>query len=67
VAIDEGELTGLSDAAANVAGLYASRRDDIRDGTRSTPGFGHATRLTRIVEALFASSDRGERLPIDLK
>lgn len=65
IEVDEGELAGLSDAAANVAGLYARLRDDIRAGTRTAPGFAHAVRLTRLVETLFISSDEGRRLPVD--
>ena len=42
--VDEGELAGLPDAVANVAGVYAALRDDIAR-------FGHAAKLTRIEAA----------------
>jgi predicted dehydrogenase len=63
-AVDEGELAGLADAAANVAGLYARLRDDIHAGTRTAPDFEHATRLTRLVEALLVSSEQERRVSI---
>ncbi len=61
-AVDEGELAGLPDAAANVAGVYAGLRDDIRDATAHTPGFRHAARLTRLIEDILASSREGRRI-----
>ena len=59
--VDEGELSGLSDTAASVAGVYAALRDDIFNGTFTVPDFGHAVRLTRLVEDMQASSGTGTR------
>lgn len=56
--VDEGEVAGMSDAATNVAALYAAFRDDIRAGTTTAPTFGHAAELTRLIEAAFSSSDQ---------
>lgn len=59
--VDEGELAGLPDAAANVGGVYARLRDDLRRGTAESVEFDHATRLTRLVSDLFLSSETGRR------
>jgi len=61
--VDEGELAGLTDTAASVAGLYAALRDDIADGTSTAPDLDHAVRLTRLVDDLMASSRTGARRP----
>ena len=61
VAVDEGELTGLPDAAVNVGGVYATLRDDIRRGSRRTAGFADAVALTKMVEALFTSQEERTR------
>ena len=60
-AVEAGELAGMPDAAANVAGLYAMLRDDINHKTATAPGFDHAVRLTRLVDALLDSSRTGVR------
>ena len=62
---DEGELAHLPDTAANVAGVYASLRDDIRGGTRHTAGFAHAVRLSHLIDALFSSAQAGRRVEAD--
>lgn len=61
--VDEGELSALPDAAANVAGVYAALRDDIKGGTATAAGFGHAVELTRLVTDLLDSSRTGRRKP----
>ena len=53
--VDEGELAALPDAAVNVAGVYASLRDDIAAGTRTAADFEHALRLTHLVETVLAA------------
>lgn len=53
--IDEGTIASLPDAAANVAGIYALLRDDILNGTAKAPGFEHAVRLARFVDAVLTS------------
>ena len=60
--VDEGELGAMQDAAANVAGVYAGLRDDIRDSTAATAGFGHAAKLTGLIEDLLAASIAGHRV-----
>ena len=60
-AVDDGELALLSDAAANVGGVYAALRDGIRGGTSRAAGFDHAARLTRLVGDVLESSKLGRR------
>ncbi len=60
--LDEGSLASMPDAAVNVAGVYATLRDDILNGTASVPDFAHAVRLTRLVDAVSRSSRQGARL-----
>ena len=61
--LDEGEMAGMPDSAANVAGMYAELRDDIRNGSSNAPDFEHAVRLTRLMDDLIASARDGERRP----
>ena len=60
-AVEEGVLADIPDAAANVAGIYATLRDDIANGTSNAPDFNHAVSLTRLVDAVFTSSRSGIR------
>ncbi len=60
--VDDGELASLSDAAANVAGVYAALRDDLRGETSHAAGFDHAARLTRLIEDVLESSKLGRRV-----
>ncbi len=59
--VDEGEFAALSDGARNVAGVYSALRDDIHNGTSTVTDFHHAVRLTRLVEDVFASSEKAAR------
>jgi predicted dehydrogenase len=59
--LDEGEVANIPDEAANVAGIYAALRDDIRNGTSTAPDFEHAVRLTRLMDDIIASSRTGQR------
>lgn len=59
--VDEGEAADMPDMAANVAGIYAALRDDILNGTSTAPDFDHAVRLTRLLDAIMASSRTGTR------
>lgn len=61
--VDEGELAGLPDAAANVAGVYAALRDDILNATATVPDFDHAARLSRLIDDMLASAGTGTRRP----
>lgn len=54
-AVNEGPFAELSDAAINVAGVYAALRDDIRRGTSNVTDFGHAVKLTRLIEDVFTA------------
>lgn len=53
-AVDEEPFAALSDAAINVAGVYAALRDDIRHGTSTVTDFEHAVRLTQLIEDVLA-------------
>ncbi len=59
--VDEGELAVMTDASANVAGVYAALRDDIMNATQTAPDFEHAVRLTRLVDDALAASGSGTR------
>jgi predicted dehydrogenase len=52
------ELAGPS---ANVAELYAALLADLRNGTRTTPDFVRAVRLTKLLDAIDVASDEGRR------
>lgn len=58
----DGETGALPDSAANVADTYAIFRDDIVNNTRTVPDFEHAVRLSRLIDAVLASSSSGSRL-----
>lgn len=59
--IDDGALAAMSDAAANVAGVYEALRHDVASGATDAPGFDHAVKLTRLVTDLLDSSRTGAR------
>ncbi len=59
--VDEGELAVMTDASANVAGVYAALRDDILNATQTAPDFEHAVRLTRLVDDALTASGSGTR------
>ncbi len=63
--VEAGEAGSMSDAAANVAGMYADLRDDIASGAHTVPGFDHAVGLHRLIEDLLASSREGTRKAAD--
>ena len=56
-------VASAPDTAANVGGVYAALRDDVLNGTFTVPDFGHAVRLTRLIEDLRVSSETGARKP----
>ena len=58
----DGETGALPDSASNVADTYAIFRDDIVNNTRTVPDFEHAVRLSRLIDAVLASSSSGSRL-----
>ena len=62
-AVAEDESAGMIDTAANVAGVYASLRDDINNGSSTALGFDHAVRLTRLIDDMLESSRTGQRKP----
>ena len=64
IAVDEGELKSLPDAAVNVGGVYAALRDDVRQDANWVTGFNHAVQLSRLIEAVFLSSDERRRIKL---
>ncbi len=60
-AVDEGELAGMPEAAANVGAMYAALRDDIAANTRTVPDFDHAVKLSRLLSAVEHSAKSGQR------
>ena len=60
-AVNEGELASMPDAALNVAGTYATLRDDIAEHTSIAPDFFHAVRLAQLMEDALNSSLTGLR------
>ena len=60
--VDEGEAKAMPDAAANVAGVYAALRDDIRLRTYDAPGFHQAVLLSRLMDSEMRSSQTGNRV-----
>ena len=60
-AVDEGELAGMPEAAANVGAMYAALRDDIAGNTRTVPDFDHAVKLSRLLTAVERSGKSGQR------
>ena len=59
--VDEGKLAAMPDAAANVAGVYATLRNDVLNATKTAPDFDHAVRMTRLVNDALAASESGAR------
>jgi predicted dehydrogenase len=52
---------GLTDAAINVAEVYAHLVRDIHAGTYTTPGFEHALHNSRLIAAVRRAAERGKR------
>lgn len=50
------ESWDVSESATNVSHVYAALRDDIIDGTRTAPNFGHAVQLSHLIDDLLASN-----------
>jgi hypothetical protein len=48
-------------AAINVGEVYAHLVRDVQAGAYSTPGFEHAVRNARLIEAVRRAAHRGER------
>ena len=52
---------GFMGAAINVGEVYAHLVRDLREGTYSAPGFGHALHNARLIEAVRRAAERGQR------
>ena len=59
---DEAAVSGgFIGAVINVGEVYAHLVRDVRAGTYTTPGFGHALHNARLIEAVRSAAERGER------
>ena len=56
--------TGIGTQSVNVAELWARFASDIRSGTRTVPDFDRAVRLTRLLDAIDASSENGSTVSL---
>jgi predicted dehydrogenase len=54
-----GETAGLDESVVNVAGVWAALRDDLRDGTATAPSLDDALRLSRLLDDVRESANRG--------
>jgi hypothetical protein len=52
---------GFMGAAINIGEVYAHLARDVHAGTYSTPGFEHALRNARLIDAVRRAAARGER------
>jgi predicted dehydrogenase len=55
------EPPGAAAEWTNVARLYATLAEDIRSGTRRTPGFAAGVRLHRLLDTVRLSAETGKR------
>jgi predicted dehydrogenase len=55
----EASVQDLSSQSINVSELWTRFAADIRTGTRTVPDFDRAVRLTRLLDAIDASSEQG--------
>ena len=62
--VPAGYLEGWPQApeVGNVARLYAMMADDIRDATRTAPGFDDAVSLHRVIAAIEHAAESGQRI-----
>ena len=58
-------VSGLEGNPLNVAELWARFEQDIRSGQRTVPDFETALRLTRLLDAIDASSDAGKTIRVE--
>jgi predicted dehydrogenase len=54
-------VTGVPDAAANVADGYVQFLSDLNDGTTISPDFGHALQRHRLLELIRQAASTGQR------
>ena len=57
--VEAHETDGLPDSVVNVAGVYASLRDDISHDSRNAPSFDDAVRLSHLIDDLLKAADTG--------
>jgi predicted dehydrogenase len=55
---------GFMGTAINVGEVYSHLVRDLREGTYTTPGFGHALHNARLIDAISRVAKRGERQKI---
>jgi predicted dehydrogenase len=62
IGVDGGETGRLRDSVVNVAGVYATLRDDISTDSQNAPSFDDAVRLAHLVDDLLAAADSGSTI-----
>jgi hypothetical protein len=58
----DGETAGLPAPVVNVARVYAALRNDIAGGTSTTPDFGHAVRLSHLIDDIRTAATTGQTI-----
>ncbi|GAA1643796.1 Gfo/Idh/MocA family protein [Actinoplanes couchii] len=61
---DDPVAKGVSGPAINVGELYARLAADLRTGTRTAPGFGHAAHNARLLAAVTRAATSGQRVEV---
>jgi predicted dehydrogenase len=56
------ETAGLPAPVVNVARVYAALRNDITGGTSTTPDFGHAVRLSHLIDDIRTAATIGQTI-----
>jgi predicted dehydrogenase len=60
----ESSVQGLNDAAINVGQMWSQFKSDIRTGSRTVPDFATALHLTKVLDAVEASSQEARTVSI---
>jgi predicted dehydrogenase len=58
----DSEAAGLPAPVVNVAWVYAALRNDIVNGTSTTPDFGHAVRLSHLTDDIRTAATSGQTI-----
>ena len=56
----DSETAGLPAPVVNVARVYAALRNDIAGGTSTAPDFGHAVRLSHLIDDIRTAATTGQ-------
>jgi hypothetical protein len=56
------ETAGLAAPVVNVARVYGALRNDNVNGTSTTPDFGHAVRLSHLIDDIRTAATSGQTI-----